>query len=137
MSEKKSKYAYKKKPAWDILTKDQIKKAFDFSEEYKIFLNSVKTEREAVQKIMKLAKKHKKKIVLNRYSAAAIISPGKKPISKGAHIVISHVDSPRLDLKQVPLFEDSDSNLALFETHYYGGIKKFQWLTNLVMLSLI
>ncbi len=129
MSEKKSKYAYKKKPAWDILTKDQIKKAFDFSEEYKIFLNSVKTEREAVQKIMKLAKKHKKKIVLNRYSAAAIISPGKKPISKGAHIVISHVDSPRLDLKQVPLFEDSDSNLALFETHYYGGIKKFQWLT--------
>ena len=62
MSEKKSKYAYKKKPAWDILTKDQIKKAFDFSEEYKIFLNSVKTEREAVQKIMKLAKKHKKKI---------------------------------------------------------------------------
>jgi len=129
MSEKKSKYAYKKKPAWDILTKDQIKKAFDFSEEYKIFLNSVKTEREAVQKIMKLAKKHKKKIVLNRYSAAAIISPGKKPISKGVHIVISHVDSPRLDLKQVPLFEDSDSNLALFETHYYGGIKKFQWLT--------
>ena len=129
MSEKKSKYAYKKKSAWAILTKDQIKKAFDFSEEYKIFLNSVKTEREAVQKIMKLAKKHKKKIVLNRYSAAAIISPGKKPISKGAHIVISHVDSPRLDLKQVPLFEDSDSNLALFETHYYGGIKKFQWLT--------
>jgi len=129
MSEKKSKYAYKKKSAWDILTKDQIKKAFDFSEEYKIFLNNAKTEREAVQKIMKLAKKHKKKIVLNRYSAAAIISPGKKPISKGAHIVISHVDSPRLDLKQVPLFEDSDSNLALFETHYYGGIKKFQWLT--------
>ena len=43
--------------------------------------------------------------------------------------MISHVDSPRLDLKQVPLFEDADSNLALFETHYYGGIKKFQWLT--------
>jgi len=129
MSEKKSKYAYEKKSAWDILKKDQIKNAFDFSEEYKIFLNSAKTEREAVQKIMELAKKHKKKIVLNRYSAAAIISPGKKPISEGAHIVISHVDSPRLDLKQVPLFEDSDSNLALFETHYYGGIKKFQWLT--------
>ncbi|MFO8077913.1 MAG: aminopeptidase, partial [Thermoplasmatota archaeon] len=44
-------------------------------------------------------------------------------------IVISHVDSPRLDLKQIPLFEDKDSNLALLETHYYGGIKKFQWLT--------
>jgi aspartyl aminopeptidase len=129
MAKKESKYAYKKKSAWDILTRDQIKKAFDFSEEYKIFLNSAKTEREIVQKIIELAKKHKKKIILNRNSAAAIISPGRKPISKGLHIVISHVDSPRLDLKQVPLFEDSDSNLALFETHYYGGIKKFQWLT--------
>jgi len=129
MSEKKSKYAYKKKSAWDLFTKNQIKKAFDFSEEYKFFLNCAKTEREAVQKIIELAKKHKKKIVLNRNSAAAIISPGRKPIREGLRIVISHVDSPRLDLKQVPLFEDSDSNLALFETHYYGGIKKFQWLT--------
>jgi hypothetical protein len=53
MTEKKSKYAYKKKSAWEILAKDQIKKAFDFSEEYKKFLNSAKTEREAIQEIKK------------------------------------------------------------------------------------
>ena len=129
MTEKESKYAYKKKSAWEILTKDQIKKAFDFSEEYKKFLNNAKTEREAIQEIKKIAKKHKKKIILNRESEAAIVLLGKKPISEGVRIVISHVDSPRLDLKQVPLFEDSESNLALFETHYYGGIKKFQWVT--------
>ena len=63
MTEKESKYAYKKKSAWDILTKDHIKKAFDFSEEYKKFLNNAKTEREAIQEIKKIAKKHKKKIL--------------------------------------------------------------------------
>ena len=126
---KESKYSFKKKSAWDILTDDQIKEAFHFSDEYKKFLGNAKTEREAIQKIKEIAEKHKKKIVANRQSEAAIILPGKKPISEGVRLVISHVDSPRLDLKQVPLFEDSDSNLALFETHYYGGIKKFQWVT--------
>ena len=130
MAEKKeSKYSYKKKSAWEILTNDQIKEAFRFSEEYKNFLNHAKTERESIQKIKEIADKHNKKIILNRQSEAAIISPGKKPINDGIRFVISHVDSPRLDLKQVPLFEDSDSHLALFETHYYGGIKKFQWVT--------
>ena len=128
MSENESKYAYKKKPAWEIFTKDQIKKAFDFSEEYKTFLNDCKTEREAVQKIKEISKKGKKKILINREKEAAIIIPGKKPISEGLRIVISHIDSPRLDLKQIPLYEDSESNLGLFETHYYGGIKKFQWV---------
>jgi len=125
---KESKYAYKKKSAWEIFTKDQIKKAYDFSEEYKKFLNEVKTEREAVIKIKEYAKKTKKKIIINRNSEAAIVIPGKKPISQGCKIVISHIDAPRLDLKQVPLFEDGESNLALFETHYYGGIKKFHWV---------
>ena len=128
MNENESKYAYKKKSAWNIFTKDQIKKAFDFSEEYKTFLNDCKTEREAVQKIKEISKKGKKKILINREKAAAIIVPGKKPINEGLRIVISHVDSPRLDLKQIPLYEDSESNLGLFETHYYGGIKKFQWV---------
>ena len=128
MSENESKYAYKKKSAWEIFTKDQIKKAFDFSEEYKTFLNDCKTEREAVQKIKEISKKSKKKILINREKEAAIIIPGKKPINEGLRIVISHIDSPRLDLKQIPLYEDSESNLGLFETHYYGGIKKFQWV---------
>ena len=128
MTEKESEYAYKKKFAWDILTKNQIKKAFDFAEECKKFLNDSKTEREAVQRIKEIAKTSWKKITINREKEAAIIVPGKKPVREGLRIIISHIDSPRLDLKQVPLYEDSESNLALFETHYYGGIKKFQWV---------
>ena len=128
MTEKESEYAYKKKFAWEILTKNQIEKAFDFAEECKKFLNDSKTEREAVQQIKEIAKTSRKKITINRGKEAAIIVPGKKPVHEGLRIIISHIDSPRLDLKQVPLYEDSESNLALFETHYYGGIKKFQWV---------
>ena len=127
--DKESKYAYKKKLAWESFTSAQIKKAFDFCEGYKSFLNSSKTEREAIKKIKEIAKKGNKKLILNREKEAAIVVRGKKPVSEGLRIVISHIDCPRLDLKQVPLFEDSDSNLALFETHYYGGIKKFHWVT--------
>ncbi|MCK4416210.1 MAG: aminopeptidase [Thermoplasmatales archaeon] len=128
MTEKESEYAYKKKFAWEILTKNQIEKAFDFAEECKKFLNDSKTEREAVQQIKEITKTSRKKITINREKEAAIIVPGKKPVREGLRIIISHIDSPRLDLKQVPLYEDSESNLALFETHYYGGIKKFQWV---------
>jgi aspartyl aminopeptidase len=78
--------------------------------------------------IAEAAKKQKKKIVVNREKSAAIVIKGKKPVRDGLRIVISHIDSPRLDLKQVPLYQDSESHLALFETHYYGGIKKFQWV---------
>jgi len=129
MVEEESKYAYKKKSAWELLSKDQIREAFDFAEEYKKFLDSSKTERETIQKIKEKAIYCNKKIILNRESEAAVIVHGKKPVSEGLRIVISHIDSPRLDLKQVPLYEDSDSNLALLETHYYGGIKNFQWVT--------
>ena len=61
MSEKESKYAYKKKSAWETLDKNQIKTSFDFAEKYKTFLNDAKTEREAIQKVKELAKKSKKK----------------------------------------------------------------------------
>ncbi len=127
--EKESKFAYKKKSAWDILTNNQIKNAFNFCEDYKNFLNEVKTEREAVDKISKTAKLSNKKFKINRDKAVAVIVPGKKPASEGFKIVISHIDCPRLDLKQIPLYEDTSSNVALFETHYYGGIKKFHWVT--------
>jgi len=126
--EKESKYGYKKKTAWEIFKKDQIKKAFDFCINYKKFLNNAKTEREAINEIKESANKSKKKIILNRNKEAAIIIPGKKPVSQGLRVIISHIDSPRLDLKQIPLYEETDSNVALFETHYYGGIKKFQWV---------
>jgi aspartyl aminopeptidase len=128
MKDGESKYAYKKKSAWELFSKAQITSAFAFAEGYKTFLNEAKTEREAVHKIVDAAKKEKKKIVVNREKSAAIILPGKKPVRDGLRIVISHIDSPRLDLKQVPLYQDSESHLALFETHYYGGIKKFQWV---------
>jgi aspartyl aminopeptidase len=127
--DKESKFAYKKKSAWDILTKNQIKNAFTFCEDYKKFLNEAKTEREAVNKISEIAKSSNKKIKINKDKAIAIIVPGKKPASEGFRIVISHIDSPRLDLKQIPLYEDTSCNVALFETHYYGGIKKFHWVT--------
>ncbi|MFH1100748.1 MAG: aminopeptidase [Methanobacteriota archaeon] len=128
MSEKTSQYAFKKKSAWERFTKEQINKAYTFSEGYKTFLNNAKTEREAIEQIQYKAKQAKKTIINNRGKEATIIIPGKKPLKDGLRIVISHIDSPRLDLKQNPLYEDSDSNLALFETHYYGGIKKFHWV---------
>jgi aspartyl aminopeptidase len=127
--DKESKYIYKKKSAWEIFTKDQIKKVFDFCNDYKKFLNISKTEREAIQQINETANKGKKKIILNKQKAAAIVVPGKRPISEGLRIVISHIDAPRLDLKQIPLYEDTSCNVALLETHYYGGIKKYHWVT--------
>jgi len=126
--EKESKYAYKKKTAWEIFSKPQIKKAFDFCEDYKKFLDSAKTEREAIKRISEIAKSGKKNIRINKKKEAAIIVTGKRPISEGIRIVISHIDCPRLDLKQIPLYEETSSNVALFETHYYGGIKKYHWV---------
>jgi aspartyl aminopeptidase len=128
MKDGESKYAYKKKSAWEQFSKQQITTAYVFAEGYKTFLNDAKTEREAIRWIAEASKKQKKKVVINQEKAAAIILKGKKPVRDGLRIVISHIDSPRLDLKQVPLFQDSESHLALFETHYYGGIKKFQWV---------
>jgi aspartyl aminopeptidase len=128
MKDGESKYTYKKKSAWELFSKAQLTSASAFAEGYKTFLNCAKTEREAIQRIADAAKKANKQIMVNREKSAAIIVPGRKPVREGLHIVISHIDSPRLDLKQVPLYQDSDSHLALFETHYYGGIKKFQWV---------
>jgi len=128
MSEKESRYAYTKKTAWELFTKDQINEAMKFAEEYKDFLDEAKTEREAVDKINELSLKNKKMIMINKGKSSAVIVKGEKPINEGVRIIISHIDSPRLDLKQVPLYEDADSHLALLETHYYGGIKKFHWV---------
>ncbi|MEM4257875.1 MAG: aminopeptidase [Candidatus Thermoplasmatota archaeon] len=128
MSEKESRYALKKKSAWEIFTKEQIKKSFDFAEGYKHFLQTAKTEREVISYIVDAARQQKKHCIVNREKEAAVVVPGTTSISEGIRLIIAHIDSPRLDLKQNPLFEDGDSNLALFETHYYGGIKNFQWV---------
>ena len=126
---KKSPFAYEKKSAWEVLSAEQNAAAFELAEKFKAFLDAAKTEREAVEFINEFAKSSGKKAVINKNKAVGIVVKGRRPVSDGVRIVISHIDSPRLDIKPVPLFEESSSRVALFETHYYGGIKKYQWLT--------
>jgi len=116
-----------------------IKKAEEFCEGYKKFLDNAKTEREAVIEAIKLAKANgfseyvkgkkynagEKYYVNNRGKSLALVVVGKQPVSEGSNILAAHIDSPRLDLKPNPLYEEIE--LALFKTHYYGGIKKYQW----------
>lgn len=117
-----------------------------FTDGYKEFLGAAKTERLAVKEAVKLAKEHgftefdpKAKYAAgdrvylnNREKSLALAVIGTEPVENGTRIAAAHIDSPRLDLKPNPLYEDNE--LALFKTHYYGGIKKYQWST--VPLSL-
>jgi aspartyl aminopeptidase len=127
---------------WDKLSEKDKKVAFKFSQGYKDFLAKAKTEREAVAEIIKFAEKNgfksiekvsnvrsgSKIYITNRNKNIALIILGSEPIENGVKIIASHIDAPRLDLKQNPLYEDDDTKLALFKTHYYGGIKKYQWV---------
>ncbi|MCD6461927.1 MAG: aminopeptidase [Thermoplasmata archaeon] len=135
------KLAMKKELVWKTMSKTERKKAFSFAEGYKEFMSRVKTEREAVDYIKAEAEKHGFKpyeeirratpgtrfYITHKGKAAALVVMGKRDPLEGVRIVGAHIDSPRLDLKQNPLYEDGDTNLALFKTHYYGGIKKYQW----------
>ncbi len=121
------------------LTDEQIEQAFEFCEGYKVFLDDAKTEREAVDFTLSLAEERGykpynattkyaagDKVYLNNRSKAVILCTiGTKPLSDGVRILASHIDSPRLDLKPRPLYEEGQ--LGYFKTHYYGGIKKYQW----------
>lgn len=118
-----------------------IKEADEFCENYKDFLNESKTEREFVKNALKMAKEkgfeefdYNKKYTagdkvyyINRNKAMILAVIGKCGTKNGVRIAAAHIDSPRLDLKPNPLYEQND--LALFKTHYYGGIKKYQWTT--------
>lgn len=135
----KEKLCISKKHAGLRLNEDEIKTCFDFCEDYKSFLNEAKIEREAVIKTIALAErcgfrefsegmqlKEGDKVYFNNRGKAIILAViGSEPIENGVHLAAAHIDSPRLDLKQLPLYEDSE--VALFKTHYYGGIKKYQW----------
>jgi len=126
--------------AWTKYQDKKIKEVMDFSEGYKKFITDAKTEREAVRETIKLAKKagfkdfkEVKKIKAgdkiyfnNNDKNMALFVVGKKNIEEGMNILGAHIDSPRLDLKQNPLYEDN--GLVLLDTHYYGGIKKYQWV---------
>ena len=129
----------KKKNAGLIMSDAEIKAADKFNEGYKKFLDDAKTEREAVKASVALLQKQgfteydkKKKYragdkiyMVNRGKAIIIAVIGKESIDKGVNILAAHIDSPRLDLKQNPLYEETE--MAYFKTHYYGGIKKYQW----------
>ena len=135
------KLSQKKETAWQGIKKAEEKRIYDFAEDFKDFLTKAKTERESVELIVAAAKKKgfkplssykklkagDKVIFTNMGKTAALAVIGKDPIEKGMKVVASHIDTPRIDLKQQPLYEDVDSELALFKTHYYGGIKKYQW----------
>lgn len=133
------------KNAWLKYDENQIKDIMEYNEGYKEYISNCKTERECVAQTIVDAKKQGyedlKEIIAkgekvkagdkvyynNMDKAVVLFFIGEKPLEDGMNILGAHVDSPRLDLKQNPLYEDTD--LALFDTHYYGGIKKYQWVT--------
>lgn len=132
---------FKPKNIWEEVDHSLI---MDYGKRYMDFLDKSKTERLAVKEIVRLANQNgfidynevmKKgniksgdKIVYNHKGKSAVLFVvGKKPIEDGMNIVGAHIDSPRLDIKQNPLYEDT--NVALLKTHYYGGVKKYQWTT--------
>jgi aspartyl aminopeptidase len=142
MSEKnelKEKLFSKRKNAVTDMSAEELKKCDNFCEEYKTFLDAAKTEREAVDyTVEKLTangfKEYKigmklsagdKIYRINRGKAVIAAIIGSEPIESGVRLCAAHIDSPRLDLKQFPLYESNE--IALFKTHYYGGIKKYQW----------
>ena len=118
-----------------------IEKAMEFAEGYKTFLDHSKIERECVSYSVALAEKAGYKpfsrgikaktgdkfYYVNRGKNLYLVTIGKKPLNEGIHFNIAHIDSPRIDLKPNPLYETEE--LAYFKTHYYGGIKKYQWTT--------
>ncbi|MFR6537971.1 MAG: aminopeptidase [Lachnospiraceae bacterium] len=124
---------------------DKRKAVYDFAEGYRIFLSENKTERECaaffVEEVKragfenldeviaagKTLKAGDKVYAMNKKKMVAVFVIGKRPVSEGMRILGAHIDSPRLDLKQNPLYEDTD--MALLDTHYYGGVKKYQWVT--------
>jgi aspartyl aminopeptidase len=123
-----------KQSGWIKKNKEEIKEIFLFCEGYKGFLDAAKTEREAVNIIEKCLTENNfmndpgqiRTFSINRGKALAAFIRGETHPSDGLNIIAAHIDAPRLDLKQNPLYEDVD--LALLRTHYYGGIKKYQWV---------
>lgn len=130
---------YEQKNGYDLLSAAEAKQMDSYCDGYKDYLNDSRTEREAVVNAIALAEREgfvpyaagmelhegDKVYFSNRGKALLLAVMGKKSLSEGCVIAAAHVDAPRLDLKQIPLYEDSE--LAFLKTHYYGGIKKYQW----------
>jgi len=134
-----------RKNAWKKYTEEEKAAVFAYGEEYRQFISDCKTERECVTELKKRAKaagfQDMEDVIANgitlkagdrvfadnKGKSFAMYIIGKKPMQEGMNILGAHIDSPRLDLKQNPLYEDTD--MALLDTHYYGGVKKYQWVT--------
>lgn len=131
--------------AWKDYTKKELRELEKLSKEYRAFLDAGKTERECVTETVRMADKAgyrdlagvlkagerlragDKVYAVNMKKSIALFQIGKKPMEQGMAMLGAHIDSPRLDIKQNPLYEDTE--LAYLDTHYYGGIKKYQWVT--------
>ena len=128
------------KTVWEKLDKDGVKAVMDFNEEYRQFLTKSKTERTFVTNTEAFAlengfksfdsfqelKAGDRVYVVNRKKNIMMLVVGEEPMNKGVNVLGAHIDSPRMDLKQKPLYEKD--GIAFFDTHYYGGIKKYQWV---------
>lgn len=133
------KLTYKNENGFDTLDEKELSAANDYAVGYKRFLDMSKTEREAVNTAVKMAEENgfkpytfgtrlnagDKYYYNNRGKSIFVFKIGTEPIDNGIRLAAAHIDSPRLDLKPCPLYEDSE--LAFLKTHYYGGIKKYQW----------
>ena len=130
---------YEKKTVFERCDKEIIDKAFDYAEGYKKYLDVAKTEREAVTESIKMAEANgfkpytfgmklnpkDKYYYNNRGKNLCLFTIGTNDVSEGIRSSVAHIDAPRIDLKQVPVFEDG--GMGFFKTHYYGGIRKYQW----------
>ena len=131
---------YKRKNVYEEADGKKLEEIYDFAAGYKTFLDNSKTERDASVTAQKLAEENgfkpfsfseelkagDKRYFINRHKNVFLIKVGTEDVSKdGIRIMVAHVDSPRLDLKPNPMYEES--GLCYFKTHYYGGIKKYQW----------
>ena len=136
MAKKTVSLEYEMKSAWEVYSSKKDAKAMDaMADRYVDFLSRCKTEREVMdyarEKVEKAGfvddLKAPKAYRFNRNKTCFLARKGKRPLSEGFRLIGAHADCPRLDLKQRPLYEDLD--IALAKTHYYGGVRKYQWLT--------
>ena len=130
-----------RKNGWEIWNEEKKRRCMDFCEKYRRFISENKTERKFVKESVKIAeengfrelsqfkklKEGDKFYKVNKGKEVILGVMGKRKIIDGCKFIVSHIDTPRIDLKTSPLYEDE--NIALFKTYYYGGIKKYQWLT--------
>lgn len=143
MSKKTPELEHQSRNCWDVYSSAADKKAVETcAKGYMDFITRCKTERETVDFVLAAAKaagfsetltsRTKAYVHAQRGKTVLLARRGKKPLSEGFRLIGAHADTPRIDLKQHPLYEDSD--LGLMKTHYYGGIRKYQWLARSLAL---